>query len=124
MSENQDIVTAEIIEESNDLKVIPYEVTGYNDADEQQLVSPPLSKASVASLALGIIQVPLFFFGPAFAALAVIFGFIALNRSRRGIAYGRKAAIIGIILGIVGLVIFAGVLTFSIVNFNSSPYTH
>jgi hypothetical protein len=69
---------------------------------------------ATAALVLGLIGVPtgFFFVGGVFGALAVVLGFLALGRVRRGETDGRGVAIAGIVTGAIAVLVAAGMLVF------------
>jgi hypothetical protein len=71
----------------------------------------PLSKLAIASLALGVLAVALFWLpliGQAVSILAIVFGGLGIYYTNLGVRRGRGLAIAGLILGILGLVLFGG----------------
>jgi hypothetical protein len=71
----------------------------------------PLSGLAIASLALGVLAVALFWlplFGQLISILAIVFGGLGIYYTNLGVRRGRGLAIAGLILGIVGLVLFGG----------------
>lgn len=72
---------------------------------------------ATASMVLGIVGLPLcFLFVP--SILAVVFGFIGLNRSKEGPnAGGRGQAIAGLVLGIVTLALLLVAIAFGDTNY-------
>ncbi|NUR05425.1 MAG: DUF4190 domain-containing protein [Nocardioidaceae bacterium] len=86
----------------------------------EQAAPPPQqptkgSGLAVAALVLGIIAVVFFWTvlgGILFGLLALILGIVASGRAKRGQARGRGMAIIGAILGVLGLLGSIAVITF------------
>ncbi|WP_084697373.1 DUF4190 domain-containing protein [Glaciibacter superstes] len=88
----------------------------------QQVVRPPSNGMAVAALICGILGVLpaltiiLIFLSPIPAILAIIFGFVGLNTSKRVNGLGRGMALWGICLGFTPLVLGMLVLILSAIG--------
>lgn len=80
------------------------------------------SGMATAALALGILALIsswTVFGGILLGLLAVILGFVALRKARRGLGAGRGRAIAGIILGLLSMAIAIALVAFAVSIFNS-----
>lgn len=68
-----------------------------------QPVTSPQNGMGTAALVLGLIGLP---FGCIFGILAIIFGAVGMQRANAGLATNRGVAMAGLVIGIVGTVIW------------------
>lgn len=72
----------------------------------------PTSGLAVASLVLGIVGIVFFclcFVSIPCNVLAIVFGAVAMNQTKKGEASGHGMALAGLILGIIGLLLSVGI---------------
>jgi hypothetical protein len=97
--------------------------------DDPTYAAPPPAAArpggagmAIGALVLGILAL-LFCWtvigGILFGLVALILGFIASGRAKRGVATGRGMAIAGIVLGLLGLLISVGLVVLGVSLLNS-----
>jgi RsiW-degrading membrane proteinase PrsW (M82 family) len=86
----------------------PNAVPPTTPAELQTQQALPASGLAIASLVLGIISVLFSCFWPlaiVCGVLAVVFGFIGINKSKKGEAGGKSMALAGVITGGIGILL-------------------
>ena len=82
------------------------------------------SGLAIAALVLGVLAVLTSWTvvgGILLGLIAVVLGFMALSRAKRGLAGGRAMAIIGVITGILGIVLSVALISIGVSLLNSEP---
>lgn len=82
----------------------------------------PQNGLGTAGLVLGIIGVIPCFWG-VLSILAIIFGAIGLNKVNKGLATNKGAALTGLVLGVVGIILFIIFLALGVVSSLMSSVT-
>lgn len=87
-------------------------------------VASPKNGLGTASLVLGILAIlgAVFFIGLLFGVIGLVFGFIGRSRFKKGEATNGGVALAGIITSVVGILIGAAVVVFTVILVNSDDF--
>ena len=99
----------------------PYPNQPYPDQPSTER-RPLGSGMAITALVLGILAVVFCWTvigGVLFGLVAIVLGFVASRRARRGVAAGRGLAIAGIVLGLLGLLLSIALIAFGVSILNS-----